>query len=486
MSEDLTSITWTLQEGLVWSDGTPVTSDDALFTWEYCSDEATGCGADLTTVEGVTVVDDLSFTVTFVDPTPFPYTNFVGFQQPLIQRAQFADCVGAAATSCTDENFAPIGTGPFMVTELRPEDTVSYVFNPNYRGNAAGQPFFETVVIQGGGDAEASARSVLEIGEADYAWNLQVAPEILGPMEAAGNGEVVVSFTANVEHINLNQTNNRAEGDDRSNFNDGSNPNPFFTDNPEFARALSLAINRDELVIVGYGATGVPTCNMWNVGAGTSTNNDWCLTQDIDGANEILDGLNYLDTDGDGVRELPDGTPLEFDYVTSTNAVRQSNQDLIEGYWQDIGVVANMMNEDASLFFDGTCASDACIWKFFSDMEMFTNGASNPDPAGYLQGWTTDQIPTLENSWGGSNMPRISNQELDDTWAELNAAAIDDPTRNELTIRVNDLISAESGGIIPLISRGNVSAFANDIANTGPLNGWDSEYWNIQEWTREG
>ena len=209
------------------------------------------------------------------------------------------------------------------------------------------------------------------------------------------------------------------------------------------------------------------------------------MTQDIPAANEILDGLGYLDTDGDGVRELPTGEPLEFDYVTSTNAVRQSNQDLIKSYWEEIGVVANMKNEDASLFFDGTCASDACIWKFFSDMEMFTNGSSNPDPAGYLQGWTTEQIPTPETSWGGSNMPRIANEELDKAWAELNVASIDDPARNELTIRVNDIISAESGGVIPLISRGSVSAFGNSIKNTGPLNGWDSEYWNIHEWTRE-
>ncbi|KAG1648751.1 Oligopeptide transport system permease protein AppB [Nymphon striatum] len=487
ISDDGTQITWTLQDDILWADGTPLTSDDVVFTYEYCTDELTGCGSDgFVDVTSVVADDDHTITITFEDSKPYPYTTFVGYQQPILQRAQMEPCIGAAAQSCSEENFAPQGTGPYMVTDFRPEDTVSYVFNPNFRGNSAGQPFFETVTIKGGGDAEASARSVLEIGEADYAWNLQVAPEILGPMEAAGNGEVVVSFTANVEHINLNQTDNRAEGDAKSNYMDGTNPNPFFHNNPEFARALSLAINRDELVIVGYGATGIPTCNIWNVGAGTSTNNDWCLTQDIDEANNILDGLGYLDTDDDGVRELPDGTPLEFDYVTSTNAVRQSNQDLIKSYWEEIGVVANMKNEDASLFFDGTSQSDVSIWKFFSDMEMFTNGASNPDPSGYLSGWTTEQIPTLENNWGGSNMPRIASEELDAAWAELNMTAIDDPAHPELTIRVNDIISAESGGVIPLISRGNVSAFSNDIQGVGALNGWDSEYWNIHEWTRDG
>jgi len=484
ISDDLTEITWTLKD-VMWSDGTPFTADDVVFTYEYCSDEATGCSLDLTTVANVEAIDDRNVKITFLEPKPFPYDQFVGYLNPVIQRAQFADCVGAAASSCTDENFAPVGTGPYMVTELRPEDTVTYEYNPMWRGNAQGEPFFGTVTIKGGGDAEAAARSVLEIGEADYAWNLQVAPEILNPMAAAGKGEVIVSFTANVEHINLNQTDNRADGDARSNWLDGNNPNPFFYNNPEFARALSLAINRQELVIVGYGDTGIPTCNIWPVGE-QSTNNDWCLTQDLDEANNILDGLGYLDTDGDGVRELPDGTSLEFDYATSTNAVRQSNQDLIKGYWDDIGISVNMKNEDASLFFDGTCASDACIWKFFFDIEMFTNGSTLPDPASYLGNWRTSEIPTLESSWGGSNMPRISNAELDATWAELNAAAIDDPNRNDLVIRVNDIISAESGGVIPLISRGSVSAKANSLNTAGPLNGWDSEYWNIQEWTREG
>ena len=486
VSDDLTQITWTLSEGILWADGSPLTADDVVFTYEYCTDELTGCGSDgFVDVTDVVADDDLNVTITFEAPKPYPYTTFVGYQQPILQRAQMEPCIGAAAQGCSAENFAPQGTGPYMVTDFRPEDTVAYVYNPNFRGHDIGQPFFETVTIKGGGDAEASARSVLEIGEADYAWNLQVAPEILGPMAEAGNGEVVVSFTSNVEHINLNQTDNRADGDAKSNYLDGANPNPFFFENPEFARALSLAINRDELVIVGYGPNGIPTCNMWPVG-NQSTNNDWCLTQDIDAANAILDDLGYLDTDDDGVRELPTGEALEFDYVTSTNAVRQSNQDLIKSYWEEIGVVANMKNEDASLFFDGTSQSDASIWKFFSDIEMFTNGASNPDALGYLSGYQQSEIPTLDNNWGGSNMPRISSDEYDAAWAAASLMAIDDPGRNDAINRLNDIVVSETGAVIPLISRGNVSAIANDIAGFGEPNGWDSEYWNIQEWTREG
>ena len=477
VADDFSSITWTLRDDVLWSDGTPFTSDDVVFTYEYCSNEETGCSVQaFTKVANVVADDDFTVTVTFNEPQPYPFEAYVSYTSPIIQRAQFADCVGAAAKSCSDQNFAPVGTGPYVVTDLRPEDTVTYEMNANYRGAAEGKPFFGNVTIKGGGDAEAAARSVLEVGEADYAWNLQVAPEILAPMEATGNGRLASAFTANVEHINLNQTDPFADPPSEG------TPNPLFVDNPDLHRALSIAINRDELVAVGYGPAGNPTCNMWPVGSQNSTNNDWCLTQDIDGANALLDGLGYLDTDGDGVREADGYGPLEFDYVTSTNAVRQSNQELIASYWAEIGVKANMLNEDASLFFDGTCASDVCIWKFFTPMQMFTNGASGPYGPGYLNGWESEKVPTSGNAWGGDNIPRLNSAEYDALSLEASTTALDDPNFDSLVIEMNDILSTSA--VIPLIHRANASAFSADIQGTGDLNGWDSEYYNIEDWFR--
>ena len=483
VADDFSSITYQLKEGVMWSDGSAFTSDDVVFTWEYCADELTGCSVDMSTVESVVADGDYAVTINFTEPQAYPYTVFVSYVSPIVQREQFAGCIGEGASACTDENFAPIGTGPYMVTELRPEDTVTYAFNPNYRGNADGQPFFGTVTIKGGGDAEASARSVLEIGEADYAWNLQVAPEILGPMEAAGNGKVLTSFTANVEHINLNQTD--PNGTPPSEYvEDGSGNHPLFFGNAEFTKALSLAIDRDALVAVGYGPTGTPTCTIWPVGAQHSHNNDWCLTRDVAQANQILDDLGYLDTNGDGVREAPGFGELIFDYVTSTNAVRQSNQAIVKDNWAEIGVVAEMGNEDASLFFDGTSASDASIWKFFSHMEMFTNGASGPDPIGYLGGLRIVEIPTAALDWPASNnIVRMQSPEFDAAWDVASGIAIDDPSFVDAVIELQDMITA-TGAIIPLIHRGNVSGISNAIGGSGDPNGWDSEYWNIELWFR--
>lgn len=479
VAADGLSITWTLRDDVLWSDGSPFTASDVAFTFAYCSDEATGCSSDaILKTESVEAVDDYTVLVTFKEPQPYPYELFVSYTSPILQEAQMAECIGAAAVSCSDQNFSPIGTGPFVITELVPEDFVTAVMNENYRGIPDGQPYFGSVEIQGGGDAESAARSVLEIGEADYAWNLQVAPEILAPMEAVGEGRLVSGFTANVEHINLNQTDPYADPPSEG------TPHPLFVDNPDLHRALSIAINRDELVAVGYGPSGNPTCNMWPVGAENSTNNDWCLTQDIDGANALLDGLGYLDTNGDGIREADGFGELEFDYVTSTNGVRQSNQELIANYWEQIGVKANMLNVDASLFFDGTCASDDCIWKFFYPMEMFTNGASSPYAAAYLSSWDSSQIPTSENSWGLNNMPRLNSPEYDALNAEAKTTALDDPRYTEIIIEMNDILSTSA--VIPLIHRASASAWSSDLVGTGDLNAWDSEYWNIEQWAREG
>ncbi|HUF14909.1 MAG TPA: peptide ABC transporter substrate-binding protein [Acidimicrobiia bacterium] len=484
IAEDLTSITWTIQDGVLWSDGTPLTADDFVFTWEYCIDELTGCiSPAFESVTSVEAVDDSTVQITFDGPTPWPYVPFVGATEPVLQRAQFADCVGEAATACTEQNFQPVGTGPFVVTELRAEDTVLYEMNPNYRKIPEGKPFFGTAEIKGGGDAEATARSVLEIGEADYAWNLQVAPEILGPMEAAGNGIIAVGFNTSVEHLNLNQTD--PDGDPPSDYADGSNPNPYFFENQVLHDALSMAINREEMVAVAYGPAGEPTCNIWPVpGDALSTNNDWCLTHDIEGANALLDENGYLDTDGDGVRETPDGLPLSFEVVTSTNAVRQSEQDLIAVYWEQIGVETSMRNEDAGLFFDGTAASDASIWKFFTDIQLYTNSAVGTDAQSYFQSNLSSEIPESTNSWGGGNLQRLASEEFDAVWQQLSETSLTDPARNELIIQLNDLMVQYA--VIPLVNRGSVSAFASTLDGYVDVNGWDSELWNIEDWTRSG
>ncbi|MBT8203334.1 MAG: peptide ABC transporter substrate-binding protein [Acidimicrobiia bacterium] len=485
VSEDLLSITWTLKD-TVWSDGTPVTADDVVFSYEYCIDEATGCTQSslYAGIDSVEAVDSQTAKVNFSSPTPYPYSPFVTGQAPIIQKAQFENCIGAAAAGCTDANFGPIGTGPFMVREFRTNDTAVYDYNPNYRGNAEGQPFFGEVLIKGGGDADATARSVLQLDEADYAWNVQVDPVVLADLESNGLGTVMSGFATLVERIMINQTNPDADlGDLRSVYDDGNNPHPFLT-NPDIVKAMSMAIDRQTLVDVGYGAAGRPTCNVWPAPPADSTNNDDCLVQDIDGANALLDSIGAVDSDGDGVREF-NGTPLSVLYQTSTNAVRQSNQDLVKAWWEEIGIETELKNIDASVFFGGDPASPDTYQKFYADLQMYANNSGSPDPQGYMGNWITAQMPSPENNFGGQNIQRYANPDYDALWEQL-AAEGDLNKRAEITIQLNDLL-VQDGSIIPLIWRGDTAAVSNEIQGIGDsLNGWDTQFWNIHEWSRAG
>jgi len=478
VSEDLKTITWKLRDDIKWSDGTPFTAEDVVFTGEYCMDESGGCQqlTKLSDVTNLEAIDEHTVKITFGVAKPFPYGPFVGGEQPIIQKAQFADCMGAKAPECTEQNFGPIGTGPFRVVEFKANDVISLEANPMYRDEA--KPAFATVVFKGGGDSASAARSVLETGEFDYAWNMQVEPEILSQMEAAGKGEVISAFGTSVERMMINQTNpDSALGDKRATAEGGEHP--FLTDK-NVIRALSLAINRDILVEAGYGAAGQVSCNVLPApGYQASTNNDWCKTQDVDAANKLLDDAGW-EKGSDGIR-AKDGVRMSVLYQTSTNSVRQGTQALVKQMWQAIGVESELRNIDAAVFFGGDQASPDTFQKFFADIEMYTNNFNGTDPEQYMGNWACDKIPSPSNNWLGENVPRYCNAEYDALLTEMSTTAGLE-ARSEIAMKLNDMLM-EEGAIIPLIHRGRVSAKSNKLDGV-VLNAWDSELWNIADWSR--
>ena len=481
VSADLTSITWKLQDDLSWSDGSDLTAHDVVFTWQYCTDEATGCTAsgafsDVTFVEAL---DDQTVRVAFHAATPYPYTAFVGTGAPVLSRAQFAGCVGAAASGCDEENFAPLGPGPYRIVDFTPDDVAVYERNPHYYGD---KPYFDKVVLRGADDAMSAAQAVLEQDKADYAWNLQIDPGALAAMEAAGKGTVVSAFASLVERIVLNQTNaDPSLGADRSEYLDGANPHPFLNFTP-IARAMSMAIDRSAISETLYGFAGKPTCNLI-VGppAYVSTANDGCLAQDIEGANALLDENGVLDSDGDDVREH-NGVPLRVVFQTSTNDVRQRTQSLVQGWWRQIGIEAELIDHDAAAFFGGDPVADRdkVYSRFYADVQMYATGP-DIDPQQYLFGLTCGEIPAPGNNWGGSNVPRMCNPEFDALVEEVSHTPIG-PDRTTLVTRMNDIL-VQAYYEIPLVNRGAVSAHLNTLKGVR-INGWDSELWNIAEWRR--
>jgi peptide/nickel transport system substrate-binding protein len=479
VSEDLTSITWKIAPGLVWSDGTPFTSADVKFTADYCMHPEGGCaqGAKFDGVTSVEAIDDLTVKVTFGAPQPNPYGPFVGGESPIIQAAQFADCMGAKAPECTEQNFNPIGTGPFVVTDFRPNDVIQFEANPNYRDPA--KPAFAKVTFKGGGDATAAGRSVLETGEYDYAWNLQLAPDVIAKMEEAGKGVAIAGFGPLVERIEMNMTNpspDLPEGERATVMH----PHPFLSDF-NVRKALSMAIDRALLTEVGYGKAGTPTCNLVPAPAIYASDNTECLTQDIAGANALLDEAGWVDSDGDGVRDK-DGVKLSILYQTSTNAVRQDFQALIKDWWTQIGVETELRNLDASVFFGGDPGSPDTFQKFYADVEMYANTFNGTDPQAYLAAYRCGNEPKPDSQWQGENINRFCDPAYDALIDEL-AQTGDIEKRGEIARKMNDMITKDTMVIVPLVNRARVSAHANSLGGV-VLNVWDSELWNVADWYR--
>jgi peptide/nickel transport system substrate-binding protein len=479
VAEDLTSITWKLSEGLLWSDGTPVTSADVKFTADYCMDPEGGCAqlAKFEGVESVEVIDDLTVKVNFAAPTPNPYGPFMGNQSPIIQAAQFAECTGTRAPECTDANFMPIGTGPFVVTDFRTNDVIQLEANSNYRDPM--KPAFQTVTFKGGGDAEAAGRAVLQTGEFDYAWNLQLAPDVIAAMADGGVGTPVSAFGTLVERIEMNMT------DPSSDLPEGerataAHPHPFLSDE-KVRRALSMAIDRDLLVEVGYGDAGRATCNLVPAPAMYASDNTDCLVQDIDGAKALLDEAGWTDTDGNGIRDK-DGVEMNILFQSSTNAVRQDFQALIKDWWEQIGTSVELRNIDGSVFFGGDPGSPDTFQKFYADVEMYANNFDGTDPASYLASYTCEKAPRPDSGWQGENINRYCDPAYDALVAELNGTA-DLEERSRIAKKLNDMVTKESMTIVPLVDRGRVSAHANTLGGV-LLNTWDSELWNAADWYR--
>lgn len=300
-------------------------------------------------------------------------------------------------------------------------------------------------------------------------------------MAADGNGQIVVAFAGLVERLLPNQTNPDPElGEKRSEWTpEDPNPHPFLT-HPAVYEALSKAIDRDLIATQLYGFAGRPTCNIIpGPPAYVSNVNDDCLVQDIAGANQLLDDAGIVDSDGDGIREL-DGVPLQIRYQTSTNSVRQKTQALIKQWWSEIGVETELINHDAGVYFGGDPNSPDTYGKFYADVEMYTDGPPI-DAQQHLAGLLCSEISRRDNNWLGNNVYRGCNEEFDALFDELTQTPVGE-RRIELVKQLND-INVQSGYQIPLVFRGFASAHANSLLGV-QINGWDSEMWNIADWSR--
>ena len=476
VAADGMSVTWKLKKGVEWHDGHPFTADDVVFNCEYASDPATAA-TTVTHYRDTTVekIDSYTVRVRFDEPTPFWAGPFVGSNGMLIPKHLFEPYKGATSRDAP-ANLKPVGTGPYRFIEFTPGDSVKGERNPSY--HVANRPHFDTIELKGGGDAVTAARAVMQTGEYDFAWNMQVEDEILLKLEKAenakGHAEIVPSRA--IEHIQINFSDPWTEVD-----GERSSPktkHPLFSD-PAVRRALCLLVDRASIEAHIYGRTGVATGNFLNNPERfVSKNTKWEF--DLGKANRVLEEAGW--TRGpDGIR-AKNGKKLRLVFQTSINAPRQKTQAIVKQACQRAGIDIELKSITPSVYFSSDTANPDTVKKFSCDIQMLTVGTpSVPDPEGFMQQFASWEIASKDNKWQGRNTTRWRSDEYDETLrpaqGELNAVK-----RAALFIKMNDMVVGDVA-VIPVVNRRRVAVMSNKLKAT--LSGWDNDFWNLEDWYRD-
>ncbi len=473
LAADGKSVTWKLKKGVKWHDGKPFTADDVVFNWEYSRDPAaatvtSGSYKDVT----VDKVDEHTVTVKFPKPTPFWADAFVAAFGCIIPKHLFADYMGAKSREAPT-NLKPVGTGPYMFKGFKPGDLVSGVINPNY--HEPNRPYFDAIDMKGGGDAISAARAVLQTGELDFAWNMQVEDEILLRLEKGGKGHVVITPNGAIEHLQLNNTDPWTEVDGERSSLKTKHPTLQY---PEVRQALSHLVDKDSVEKYIYGRTGKASANfIYNPAKFRSKNTHYEFN--VDKANAILDKAGWK-KGSDGIREK-DGKRLKYVYQTSINQPRQKTQAIVKQACQKAGIEIEVKAVTASVFFSSDVANPDTYTKFYSDLQMYTNGPQQPDPEVFLRQFLTSEVASKANKWQGRNVTRWRNPEYDETHKAAQVE-LDPIKRAALMIKMNDMV-VNGVVVVPIVTRPGVAAVKNKLVLE--LSGWDNNTWQLANWYRE-
>jgi peptide/nickel transport system substrate-binding protein len=473
VSADGRSVTWKLKKGVTWHDGQPFTADDCVFTWEYARDPATaavtsGVYKDLK----VEKIDPLTIRVSFAKPTPFWATAFVAAEGMIIPKHVFEPYIGAKSREAP-ANLKPVGTGPYKFVDFKPGDMVRGEINPNY--HMPNRPFFDAIEMKGGGDAVSAARSVLQTGEFDYAWNLQVEDEVLKRMEASGKGRVDIVPGGDIEFIQLSITDpwNEVDGERSS-----VKSKHFAFSDPAVREAMTYVTDRKGIQDFIYGRTGIATSNFLNNPARFRSPNTR-YEFNVDKANAVLDAAGWK-RGADGIREKG-GKKLKFVFQTSVNSLRQKEQAVVKQGCQKAGIDLELKSVTASVFFSSDVANPDTYGKFWCDMQMYTTTMTQPDPARFMDQYCSWEVSQKANKWQGRNICRWVNDEYDKTYRAAEGE-LDPAKRAALFIRMNDL-PVNDHVIIPLAARPRVRGSAVKLVNH--LTGWDLDFSMLHDWYRE-
>ncbi|HXF61203.1 MAG TPA: peptide ABC transporter substrate-binding protein [Caldilineaceae bacterium] len=472
VSEDGLTITYNLREDVLWSDGEPFTCDDVVFTWEAITHPDSGAvsltGYDQ--IESVTCEGDYRVIVQY---STF-YAPFLTRFDAILPRHATGD---PADMPNWEYNWAPIGTGPFVLEEWVQGDRMVFVKNENYRF-APELPRADRIIIRIIPSREVG-KALITSGEIDILWDLTEADT----PEFEANPDVVVNNVPSpgTERLVLNLADPTLDGTD----DPLNNPHPLLGD-LRVRQAIQYGIDKqfivDELL---YGAT---TVGVSELSLGWAKCDIAPSVYDPEQAMALLEEAGFTDQDGDGSREChgcqyaEEGTPLRLKFqTTSGNQLREETQQIIVEMMREIGIEFYIENVPSAELF-GSWESGAFRKHGNFDVLMYTTN-DGIDPHEQMYGYFhSASMPTEANAGAGFNYSRWVNAEAD---AALDAAddTPDLEARRAAYQRVCELIDAELPHIYLYdraeihLSRANITGF---VVST-----WGPETWNAEEWDKQ-
>ena len=366
--------TWTynLRPDLVWSDGTPLTANDVVYTFERILEgryEQRNYGNYVRNITSVAAPDDRTVVMTTKEPSPIMERLAVYILPEHIWSSVDAKAVKSFANEPA-EGETLVGSGPFLVVERRTGQFIRMVANDNYY---KGRPNIDELVFRVYNNPDALGQALVK-GEIDFASGLTA--DVFSTLEGQ---EGITTYAGAYSGFNELAFNLGAALTDGTKIGDG---NPHMQDQ-QVRLAISHAIDRQQMVdriLDGYGTPGStiipPLYSTLHIDPGTQT-------YDPALANQILDDAGYA-MGPDGVRVGPDGVPMKYRlFVRSESDSSVKSGEYFKSYLAAIGIEADIKPVDENALFE-------IIGR--GEFDMFEWGwVVEPDPDYQLSTFTCDK-----------------------------------------------------------------------------------------------
>ena len=455
-------VTFTMLEGLMWSDGEPLTAADSIYSFQVAASDQTSGSKFL--IDRTQTYEAAADGVTiqwwgkpgFIDPDY--YTNF---WTPLPKHAleQFtpADLMTADLT-----NKSPLGWGAYILEEWEAGKGLHFIKNLNYfRAESDLPPFDElNFLIYPEPNAAISALVDGKCDVLDPSVRLDGQVGLLQQMEKDGQAELLTAQTNTMEWLGI--------GIVPASYDNGFSPKddrPDFFGDARMRQALALCLDRQQVVdTVLFGLSQVPDNYL---PADHPLHNGNVQTYSFNPAegNKILEQIGWLDHDKDlatprqstGVTNVPAGTPLVLNYVTSSATQRRQVAEILTQSLAECSIGLNVTYLSASdLYLQGPVGP---LFGRHFDLAEYAIGVNSIEPQ--CAWFTSSQIPTEANNWIGTNVSGYKNTTFDTACNRALQSLPEDPAYT--SHQEAQAIFASELPSIPLYQRLRVAATRPDF-----------------------